>query len=121
MSFFKWLIRILAFLGFIIFLSCSIIFINIINQDAVKADYQNDENIEIYKKEEIKDIQIYIINNTMKIACKFNEDKEKDYCLSYAFYYFDKYNYIINLTVKNDENYLFIIISIDGKSTVTSI
>lgn len=118
MSFFKRIFGILSSLGFVfILIVLSFMLVNL-KKDDYKYKYEDNEEIEVFQQEEIKNIDIFIIENTLKISVEFIEDKEIDYALSYGYHYFDKYLYIVNLTVLNSKNNIFIIITSNENSSV---
>ncbi len=118
MSFFKRVFGIFAALGFVsILLIVSFMIVNL-KKDNYIYQYESDDNIEIFQQEEINNINIFTIEHTLKISVEFKEDKEIDYALSYGYHYYDKYLYVVNLTIVNSNNNIFVTIINDENSSV---
>ncbi len=117
MSFFKKIFGIIASFGFVaILLIVSFLLVILTNKEDTHLD--ENQEIAIYLKEEIKEFDYKTHNNDLNLTVIFKEDKKEDYCLSYAYYYYDTYDYKINLIVKNSDNYLFITVINDEKSSL---
>ncbi len=118
MSFFKRIFGIFASLGFVsILIIVSFMLVNL-KKDNYIYQYETDEKIEVFQQEEIENVNIFTIEHTLKISVEFKEDKEIDYALSYGYHYYDKYLYVVNLTVLNSNNNIFITIINDENSSV---
>lgn len=118
MSFLKGLLKFFALIGLIIVVSVLVFCVLSVYREDKPDNITSDDTIEVYQQDQVADINMYIVNNTLNISTKFKEDKEKDFCLSYAYYYYDTYHYNVNLTVTNKEYFIFITINNNGKSSI---
>lgn len=120
MSFFKKIFGVIASLGFVItlFIICSLIVI--LNTTDSKKELVKNNSFEIYQKENVRRIEFYQRDNSLKIDIEFKEIFDKKYYLGYGYYYFDKYNYPIELYINEINKEIIINIMQDSSAYITS-
>ncbi len=121
MSFFKRLSSFIAGIGFL-FLLLTVVFFSFTALDnkptnrldvKISFDYQA-----IYLKEDVDFLTYHEDNNTIYLNVSFKKSHDKNYYLSYAYYYFDKYNRSIHLITEDEKTSYVITINNDGIASI---
>lgn len=115
MSFFKKTFGVIASLGFVTLLMV-ISFVVSILFFKENTSSSNKEEVEIYLKEEVKNFLYRIDKNNLNITVEFKEEKNNAYYVSYAYYYYDEYDYKVNMTVESENKYIFVTV-IDSENS----